>query len=68
MQENALFSLSILIKDIKKIATRLLAAFISWFQHLHAQHQQIQEQLTSIQRWNTRKQIILGKNPCLIEI
>ena len=37
------------------------------FQHLQAQHQQIQDLLTLIQGWDTRKQVWFGKNPYLIK-
>jgi DNA-directed RNA polymerase len=60
--------LSVLIQDINKIATKLLADSFRpdwWFQYLQALHQQIQDLSTSIQGWDTKKQVLFGKNPCL---
>jgi hypothetical protein len=65
--------LSIQIQESKKIDQSLKQDYLlscfrpAWFQHLQAQHQQNQDQSTSIQGLDTRKKVLFGKNLCLIK-
>ncbi len=60
--------LSIWIQDSQK---KLLQDYLplpsfrpAWIEYLQARHQQIQDLLTSIQGWDTRKHVLFGKIPC----
>jgi hypothetical protein len=51
---------SIWIQDSKRLKQDCLLPSLrpAWFQHLQAQHEQIQDQLTSIQGWDKKTRIV----------
>jgi hypothetical protein len=70
MREDAVITCQSGFSTAKRLKQDYLLSLFrpAWFQHLQAQHQQNQDLLNSIQRFDTREQDLFGKNPCFIKI